>query len=294
MKLLSKTDDTYIDRIYRGETMRKYCFVLILFFCFSLPAFAWVDSWNNGSYYATNGENQRFNAFLGRSEIRIGMPIGEEIPLSPYIATITTLSQDQNYWNNNFAFGVGLRSMPFKGYESSGWADEWIRDVKFFGEFLTLSFLKDATTAKTNNVETSDVRVGIDMYHEWNQTKPDKKVPWVEVWSNLSYRSTNFYQGGFKNFLYTHQQKTGMHFEDDAVQLYLRTDLTMAGRSEAWWNSLYVGPGIQILPYKSSDDPVLKNFRVYIEMLSIIWYKDKNSTRPNTDTRFGIDYRLYL
>ncbi len=274
--------------------MRKYCLILVLIFCMSIPAFAWVDSWNNGSYFATNGEDKRFNAFLGRSEIRIGMPMGEEIPLSPYIATIATLSQNQDYWNNNLAFGVGLRSMPFKKYESSGWADEWIRDVKFFSEFLTLTFLKDAATAKTNNVETSDVRVGIDMYHEWNQIKPDKKFPWVEVWSNLSYRSTNFYQGGFKSYLFTHEQKTGFHFEDETVQPYLRTDFSISGRSENWWNNVYWGPGVQIKPFKLSDDPVIKNFRIYIEMLSIIWYKDKGSTRPKSDTRFGIDYRLYL
>ena len=131
--------------------MNKLLICLILVFMFAAPSFAiapWIDTWNNGSFYVTNGENKGFNALLARSEIRTGIKfsskeVGSIPPPMLYLASILTASADKNYWNNNYAVGTGMRIMPFKGYESTGWMDEWIKDVKIYGEVLTLSHLKD-------------------------------------------------------------------------------------------------------------------------------------------------------
>lgn len=276
--------------------MYKYivCFFLVL--SLATPGFAvkpWIDSWNKASYYTTNTESKNFNAFLGRTEQRVGLDLADtiaEIPsFSPYAAVIAVASQDKNYWNNNYATGYGIRIMPFENYKSAGWADEWIKDVKVFGEVLTLSYLKDEDTAAANRVPGTDKRVGFDLYHEWNQEKPDKKYSWAEVWANLSYRTTNFYEypDGFKTYRFAHEQKTGIYLEDETIMPYLRTDFIMSGKPDPWLNNILVGPGLQVKPVPG------QNISIYLEMLSIIWYKEKNS-RPQSDLRFGAEYRLYI
>ncbi|MFC1495982.1 hypothetical protein ACFL52_01045 [Candidatus Margulisiibacteriota bacterium] len=249
----------------------------------------WLDTWNKAAYYTTNAEKTGFNAFLARSDIRAGVDLTDELPdipsFSPYVVYLLTASQDQNYWNNISATGFGVRLLPFEAYEASNWSDEWIKDVKVFAEVLEASFFKDEATATTNQVLTSDQRIGFDLYHEWNQADPDLKAIWAEVWSNLSYRSSNFYQGGFKTYLLAHEQKTGIYLNDAGVKPYLRTNLNLSGRPEAWLNNLVVGPGIQLEPFS--------NFNLHLEVLSLIWYKEKDS-RPSTDVRFGAEYRLYL
>ncbi|OGC03408.1 hypothetical protein A2276_00630 [candidate division WOR-1 bacterium RIFOXYA12_FULL_43_27] len=268
--------------------------MLIAFTASSFAAGVWVDTWNKGGYYATNGEKIGFNQLLGRSETRVGINLvgqgsQEVFFIGPYAAAIIVASQDSNYWTNNVATGYGLRVMPFVAYQPRGWADEWIKDVKLFGEVLELSFLKDESTAKTNKVPTTDKRFGLDLYHEWNQQTPDPAYPWVTVWTNLSYRTTDFYQypDGFKTYRVSYEQRTGFYLPNKTIKPYLRTDFNIAGKPEPWLNNILVGPGIQVEPIAD------QKLSFYLEMLSIIWYKEPDSSRPKSDIRFGVEYRLY-
>jgi hypothetical protein len=122
-------------------------------------------------------------------------------------------SNDPNYWNNNVAYGGGLRIMPFTSASPEGWYDEWVPDLKFFYESLSISFLKDAATATANNVKTQDYRFGIDLWHEWNLNEGmNKRLPWNEMWLNASYRDTDFATFNyFRTYLVYLQNRMGLH-----------------------------------------------------------------------------------
>lgn len=256
----------------------------------------WADVWTNLANYSTNGERSNFNSFVLRSEGKFGfhLPTGlANFNLDPYVAYYGVYSQDKNYWNNELAYGGGLRFYPFTNFVGDNWANEWIRDVKVFVETLNLMVLQDKTNATNNEVKTTDFRVGLDLWHEWNMKEPDNKYPWAEVWGNLSYRDTNFidkYIPRFKTYLLFLHTKLGVHLAG-GVRPYLATDLTMSSRPEAWYNSLYYGAGVRFEPFREQKDPpeILRKFKMFVEVMGISWLQQRDS-RPTSDMRFGIDF----
>ncbi|NQU18489.1 MAG: hypothetical protein HQ564_10565 [Candidatus Saganbacteria bacterium] len=279
--------------------MFKYIICLLLIFMLAVPSGAaiapFIDTWNRGGYFTTNTEIKNFNAVLGRSEIRAGIFLTDDLedipPIGPYYVSLLVTSKDPNYWNNQLATGYGVRILPFVNYEGTNWADEWIKDIKVFAEILTLTNLVDDSTAIANGVPTTDKRVGLDLYHEWNQDKIDKNIPWTDIWANISIRSTNLHQDWRHNYLLRYLQKTGWHMEDNLMP-YLKAELFASGLTQPWWNNLQLGAGLDVAPFKDDKESLLNKLKIYIEYTSIIWYKESDS-RPQSDFRFGVEYRLY-
>jgi len=267
---------------------------LLLILCSSVFAEAvpWVDSWNNLAYYNTNTERNNFNSFLLRSESKFGIRMSEGMPIEPYAAYYLSYSQDKDYWNNLIAFGAGLRGWPLKGYTGSAWYNEWIKDIKLFVEMLGSSYLQDADTAKTVGVKNSDVRLGTDLWYEWNLAEIDPKVPWGEVWGNLSFRDTNFYQQKFSTYLLYLQPKWGVHLTG-GLRPYLCSYIMYSGRQEAWFNMAAYGVGARVEPFREDKNvsDFMRKFKMFIEVLGITWLKEKDS-RPSADMRFGIDLTI--
>lgn len=259
----------------------------------------WTDLWTNAAYHSTNGERNNFNSFVLRSEGKFGIRIAEGttgVAIDPYLAYYGVLSQDLNYWNNNVAVGAGIRVLPFLSYQGTGWQNEWINDVKFFVEALSLSVFNDQSTATRDKVHTSDSRIGIDVWHEWNLKEIDPNVPWAEVWGNLAYRDTNFFAEAnnfsgnqFRTFLLNLQAKCGMHL-GGGIRPYLATYLISSGASKSWLNNLYYGAGLRMEPFREQKDSpdILRKFKMFIEVLSVAWLKESEG-RPSTDLRFGVD-----
>ena len=260
----------------------------------------WADFWTNAGYHSTNGERNNFNSFVLRSEGKFGIRVGEAVPgmaIDPYLAYYGVVSQDQNYWNNNVALGAGLRILPFLGYQSTSWQDEWLNDVKFFVEALSLSILNDQATADRDKVHTTDSRIGVDVWHEWNLKDIDPNVPWAEVWGNLVYRDTNFFAEAnnfpgnqFKTYLLYLQTKWGMHLSG-GIRPYLCSYLTYSGVPKSWLNSFYYGAGLRMEPFREQKDSpdILRKFKMFVEVLGISWLKE-NDVRPASDVRFGVDF----
>lgn len=279
--------------------------VISALFLFSLAAASpaeltpWVDMWTNAGYHSTNGERNNFNSYLLRSEGKFGIKLGEAVPglgINPYVAYYGVMSQDQNYWNNNVALGAGVRILPFLSFQSDSWANEWVNDVKIFVETLSLSMLSDQSTATRDKVKTTDNRIGMDVWHEWNLKEINYGVPWAEIWGNLSYRQSNFIAeannfpgNSYNTYLLYLQTKWGMHLAG-GVRPYLCSYLTYSGASKSWLNNLYYGAGLRVEPFREQKDPpeILRKFKMFIEVLGIAWLKE-NDGRPQNELCFGVD-----
>lgn len=260
----------------------------------------WVDIWANSAYLTTNGERNNFNSFLLRSEGKAGIRLAEDVAglaLDPYLAYYGVTSQDKDYWNNNVALGGGVRLMPFLNYQGTDWTNEWFKDIKIFAEALRLTILNDQSIADRDRVKLNDARFGLDAWHEWNLKEIDPKVPWAEVWGNLSYRQTNFIaeannfpNNQFNTYLLYLQTKWGMHL-GGGIRPYLCSYLTYSGASKSWLNSFFYGIGLRMEPFREQNDPpeILRKFKMFVEVLGVSWLKE-NEGRPISDLRFGIDF----
>lgn len=249
-----------------------------------------AELWNNVSYYDTNIQSKGFSSVLGRFEGKLGLYLFDT-PFQAYGAYYVTASQTSNYWDNALYYGYGLRFKPLEGYRGSGWYNEWIRDVKVFAESLSSTFLKDAAPS---GEARSDIRYGLDLWHEWNLDKPDLTNYWGEVWSNLSFRSTNFSSTDFNGYIFSFQPKIGKHL-GHGIEAYLKTDITLSDKSSYWLNVADYGLGIRFEPWRETTDKdsLLKKFKMFAEVLSVSYLRDK-PTDPNknvaSDVRFGIDF----
>lgn len=293
--------------------MSKIFFLLVFIVSLIVPTHAeelnpesrltpWADIWGNGAYYTTNGEDKNFRGVLLRSEGRFGIQLGTGTTALPYIVYYGVSGQDPNYWNNNLAYGVGVRAVPFSSAETKSWAFEWVRDIKIYGEILSLSFLKGDEIAKANKVKTDDFRYGIDIWHEWNLNNIDRKYFWAEMWGRIDYRNTNFvdptnkYADGtsmdkFQTYVGSMQLKIGRHLMG-GVRPYIAGYYTTSGSKAVWLNSLYYGLGLRMEPFRDQEDaPVLlRKFKMFVEALKITWLGDKDPSRPTSDFKFGVEF----
>lgn len=292
-----------VERNQKPETSNQKIFFLVSVLGFLLstllqPAFAeihpFAELWNNFAYYDTNVERKGFASLLGRFEGKLGIYLGDT-PYQLYGVYYGVASQDEHYWNNAIYAGAGLRFRPFADYASTSWQDEWIKDVKIFVESLSSNYLKDAASAEADRIPKTDTRYGFDLWHEWNLDNPDESIPWGELWSNLSWRSTSFsWRREFNDYIFYFQPKVGWHL-GKGIETYLRGDLTYSGKSDYWLNVADYGVGIRFEPWRrmSGSNEFLKKFKMFVEVLGVSYLKDK-PPEPNkevsSDIRFGIDF----
>ena len=280
--------------------MARWLASLLLFLLVATAAAAEVrtfaELWNNFGYYDTNVERKGFSSLLGRFEGKAGIYVFDT-PLQLYGVYYGTTSQSNDYWDNSFFSGAGIRLKPFQGFEGSGWQDEWIPNVKLFAESLSATYLKGGSAAEAAGLATKDNRYGIDLWQEWNLDNPDESLPWGELWANLSWRDTNFGWEDFKTYVFNFQPKFGKHF-GRGIEAYLRGDMVTcpkSGPSYSFLNVADYGLGIRFEPWRSTniDNDFLKKFKMFIEVLNVSYLKDKPSDPTRnvaSDVRFGVDF----
>ncbi|MDI6732294.1 MAG: hypothetical protein QME05_07025 [Candidatus Margulisbacteria bacterium] len=272
------------------------CFLALILICPISYAETrpFLESWNNLAYYDTNNQQKGFSGTLGHFEEKIGLWLFD-LPAEVYGAFLCTSSQSNNYWDNAIYYGPGFRFFPFQGYEGAGWQDEWVRGLKIFAESLSSSYLKNAASAEADGLRTTDVRYGFDLWHEWNLDSPNPNLPWGELWSNLSYRTTNFTSTDFNTYIFYFQPKLGWHL-GGAAEGYLKADLVTSGNTSYWLNMVDYGVGLRFEPWRretTKANEFIRKFKLFAEVLGVN-YLGARPTDPNKDVsqdiRFGIDF----
>lgn len=257
------------------------------------PTFA--ELWDNLAYYQTNAERSGFGAVLARSEGKFGVNLFRS-PLQVYGAYAAVVSDDPNYWNNILYTGIGARFKPFESFHGRVWANEWLSSIKVFYENLNSGYLKDQVSAEAANLAKTDVRYGVDIWHEWNIDNADRTKPWGELWLNWAYRETNFGWEEFKSTVCYFQPKFGWHLHK-GIGVYLKADYVATskqGTDYYFLNMLNPGVGIRFEPFRDSQkDNIFRKFKMFAEVLSVSYLKNR-PTDPNkdvsSDVRFGIDF----
>ncbi|PIS28708.1 hypothetical protein COT42_07175 [Candidatus Saganbacteria bacterium CG08_land_8_20_14_0_20_45_16] len=259
-----------------------------------VPSALFIELWNNAAFFDTNLENKNFSSSLARFEGKVGLNVGSA-PLQVYGVYYGVGSQSNDYWDNSLFSGYGLRVMPLRDFPATNWANEWLPGVKLFAEKLSASYLKNAASAET--LAKEDTRYGLEIWHEWNQEKPDRQKPWGELWSTVSYRETNFGWEEFKDYVVYFQPKIGIYLAD-GIAPYLRADVTYSGKSGASYSFLNVadyGVGVRFEPWRSRTSEVefFHKFRMFTEVLGVTYLKDKPAAAISEvahDVRFGIEF----
>lgn len=292
---------------------RILLFVLVIFICFSLAskAFAfeffkpWGYVWINGANYKTNLERDDFNSQLGRVETKIGVslwPLWRGASIQPYFAYYGVASADKHSWNNNNVSGIGVQVMPLLGFNEL----DWLQDLKVFWETLSVQWMSEDESDPDDNPEynyTTDSRIGLDIWHEWNQPGPykveNRRMLWGELWARLSYRSTNFGCDKFDNWLFTFQPKVGVYtwkfLNNFSFEPYFKADAVVSGSDLYYYNNVTYGLGIRIRPFLSGyifgeDFQVLKKLKLFVEVLSVSYLKERGEV--DHDFRFGFDFNF--
>ena len=271
------------------------------------PLTPWADCWNNLAFNTTNFESDNFSTHLDRFEGRFGvnlLPIAQNVWIKPYVGYVMVYSGNKNYYNNNLAYGGGVRINPFMNSD-----DPLMRDLKVYIETMQASWLQDETKAKTDNIPTTDTRWGYDLWHEWNQKQNyqtdepiDYKQPWAELWSNLSFHSTNFNYGFDGGYIFNLQPKMGFYLNSDTpdlVEPYIRADLVMSSKTGVTWdylNTADVGLGVRLEPFRKGDpnevNPFLFKFKAFGEALVATYFTGQTPGRPDSNVRLGIDFTV--
>jgi hypothetical protein len=278
--------------------LKKGSIGLILLLCLAGGALAdrplaFGEFWNNVAYYDTNLEYPNFASVLAYYQGKVGLNLFNS-PLQAYAVYYGEASQSANYWDNSLYYGGGLRFKPFEGYNGTGWYNEWVRDVKIFGESLSSTYLKNAASAEAGGLRKTDFRYGFDLWHEWNLDWPIPSLPWGELWANYSHRSTNFGWEDFNDYIFYFQPKFGWHL-GNGIESYLKADLVASGKSGASYaflNTADYGVGIRVEPWRQEKgiDDFIRKFKIFAEVLGVSYLKDKSATPVNSDLRFGIDF----
>lgn len=283
--------------------------ILITVFCllftgYCLPAFAqtssepaddtfFIETWNRIGYYDTNLERQRFAKMVGRSETKLGFNI-LQFPLQAYGVYYGVVSQDAAYWNNALFSGGGIRIIPLRDYQGDHWINQWVKGVRIYYETLSSSYMVNGDQAQSAGLKTTDVRNGVEVYHEWNLDNADETQPWAEVWGNLSYRSTNFTSWETGSRVLYLQPKFGIHL-GGGIGVYLLSDIISSTDNSYWLNTTDYGIGIRFEPWRKTGAPndLFRKFKMFLEAVAVTYTKDRPTdpnNEVNADVRFGVEF----
>jgi hypothetical protein len=265
----------------------------------------WTDVWTNLAYCNTNFERNGFASYVLREDAKVGiylLPMWGDTYLMPYVAAQGAYSGDPNYWNNNLYTGVGVRFLPFAKTEDPS----PINALKVFYESLSASYFKDGSAATAAGCPEQDTIFGLDLWYEWNQPQwsGDKNfnfgLPWSEVWANLGFRQTNFYENNFNSYILRIQERTGLYLGEGQnnaplFQPYLTFDLVNSGKNYYWLNRLAYGLGVRVEPFRFTDDPTsawLFKLKMFGEGLGVAYFKDVPTNNIRTDFRAGVEFTI--
>ena len=169
-----------------------------------------------------------------------------------------------------------------------------MRSIRFFG---LLGYRNYYDKPKNTNPESSDFQLGFDYYLD--NIFEETSFAYL-VWSNLTFRRTNYAISDYKTILWMGNIKLGPKFDICTIinNPYFVFDWTSSPKysSRFWENFLRIGFGYQIYPFKSQTNffprTLTKRTRLYFEYIfNNKWLKDEPTNNINTwDIRVGLAF----
>lgn len=170
--------------------------------------------------------------------------------------------QNKFFWNNNLRYGPGVRVRVEHKIENQPDKEHDFRfnyaNFDYYAEYLHISFI-DRGQAIPDNIPRNDFRTG---FNSWISADNNSKLSegnlmggiWFEMWSDLTYHTTNFFPEGKDNFcILTLSPKVGLRgaYHGIALEPYYRFDygqdfFNKDWNKEAWSNNTKYGPGIRL------------------------------------------------
>ncbi len=277
----------------------------------------WLEIWNDDGYQKTNAwyETQR-NFWLSPLAVKGGF----RFYLRKYSFLFVDLylkadilwdlgNKEHNrfFWNNNLKYGPGIRIRVehrryFEFYEQYSLKVNY-SNLDLFVEYLGISFINRGMDVP-ENIPRNNLRTGLNSWISIDNnyrlsTKGIFCGVWFEMWSDLSYHSTNFFMKGKDKFnILTLCPKVGLRvaYRGVALEPYFRFDLVrdlldQDWNKEAWSNNRKYGPGIRLSLgelTKRTDTSIY----VYTEYVKIDYHSRvgwKSAGLSNFDIRAGIN-----
>ena len=210
----------------------------------------------------------------------------------------TSIIKDQKSldWEDRIDYGGGVEWRPFKNFEDFTGVATWLYHMRFYAVYLKTKFLRYQREFDWR--PTNDFRYGIEVYRECNLYNGSKSRFWSELWSDFSWRKSNFVVNDFQTWTFSIVPKWGIKIFPDNLSImpYITGELSVTSRElEFWQNRALVGFGVRTMPFKNTVNltgTFLKGMRIYVEGNFVVAYlKDAPpSGTPDYDVRLGITY----
>lgn len=223
--------------------------------------------------------------------------------LDPFISLTPSLSTKEDPWSSKLEVGIGLQYRPWKDDERFvALYNSWISSLNFYASYLHREPLKG-----DYNGATHDERVGVGLYRDYNLIN-NSDIPqtwrsyfWGDIWSDMSYRSTNFGSdpANFDSWHASVSATMGVYLPKSIIEAnvmpYLLLSASTIDRGDYWSNSVKGGFGIKITPFRNEKYKAfewLYGLKIFAEYTDVLEYL-KDEPAPGTDesdVRIGISY----
>jgi len=170
------------------------------------------------------------------------------------------------------------------------------------GNFVEILFLSRSFIAGKDGIPEDISKINLRTgFHSWISVDSKKFSGfslWGEMWSELSYNSSNFGKKGNKKYgIIVLQPKIGLKFKS-LLQVYCKLDLMVdiGGKEwnkEPWLNNIKIGPGIRTGNIKIYDG---SSIHIYAEYLDINYFSRVNPIKYQnlSSNVFRIGIELWL
>jgi len=193
-----ETWDTIAREIMR--LLRLYIVrIAVLFFCLNTKCLAFngwkllIDAQGDGHYSRYNFTDLKhpYEGIDAWGELKAALWPKTDKAISPYVSIIpATTTESEFWWQRNTTSAVGLQLYPadfIQTHVDRGPAGgNWLRNLRLYATYGVREYYDKPHNA---DPEDEDFRVGFDYYHD---NLFHKDVLTYLVWTNLTYRSTNY------------------------------------------------------------------------------------------------------
>lgn len=235
------------------------------------------------------------------TELKAAYWLDERKSLAPYISIIPSYSSEGEFWwQRNVQFGVGFEWYPIRPsmakLEETA-VKKFMNSSRLYALYAYREYYDKPSEA---DPEKDDLQIGADVYYD---NLFDGNLLKAIIWSNASFRTTNFSLNDYDGFIWSGNTKVGPQFgEKIKILPYVVMDWTYSPKyDERWWeNFLRLGAGVSCYPMTHRGgglvNNLLKRLNFYAEVQNnVAWLgQQPHSGVKDTDYRIGLSFSTFF